>query len=65
MDADVRRGADASRGQGLENNRRVQARKTGSSHIWLNVDAAESQLGCFPHCLHGKYFLEKEKKAEK
>lgn len=57
VDADVSCGADASRGQGLEDNRRVQAGKAGSAHIGLNVDASESQLGSFTHCLHGKYFL--------
>lgn len=60
VDAEVSRGADASRGQGLENNRRVQAGKPRSSHIWLDVDTAESQLGCLTHGLHGKYFLPAE-----
>lgn len=65
VDADVSRGADASRGQGLEDDRGVQAGKTGPSHIWLNVDATESQVGSLAHRLHGKHFLNVQMHSDK
>lgn len=57
MDTDVRCGADASCGQGLKDNRCVQAGETRASDIWLNVDPPKAQLGCLSHHVHRKYFL--------
>lgn len=65
MDTDVRRGADASCGQGLKDNRRVQAGETRTTDVRLDVDAPEAQLGRLPHHVHGKYFLEEKKKNQR
>lgn len=62
MDTDVRRGADASCGQGLKDNRRVQAGETRTTDVRLDVDASEAQLGRLPHHVHRKYFLEENER---
>lgn len=58
MDTDVRRGADASCGQGLKDNRCVQAGETRTADIRLDVDPSKPQLGRLSHHVHRKYFLE-------
>lgn len=58
MDTDVRCGAGASCGQGLKDNRCVQAGETRTSDIRLDVDPPKPQLGCLSHHVHRKYFLE-------
>lgn len=60
VDTDVSCGADASRGQGLKDDRCVQPRKTRSSNIRLNIDPTKPQLGCLSHRLYWKHFLERK-----
>lgn len=62
VDTDVRRGADTSCGQGLKDNRRVQAGETRATDVRLDVDASEPQLGRLPHHVHRKYFLEENER---
>lgn len=57
MNTDVGSGADASGGQGLEDDRCVQARQTRTPDVWLNIDAPEAQLGRLAHGLHWERFL--------
>lgn len=57
MDTDVRCGAGASCGQGLEDNRCVQAGETSTSDIRMDIDPPKAQLGRLSHHVHRKYFL--------
>ena len=50
-------GADAAGGQGLKDDRGVQAGQAGPPHVRLDVDPAETQLGRPPHRLHWEQFL--------
>lgn len=57
VDTNVRCGADASCGQGLKDNRCVQAGETRTTDIRLDVDPPKTQLGRLSHHVHRKYFL--------
>lgn len=62
MDADVRRGADTSCGQGLKDNRGVQAGETRTTHVRMDVDSSEAQLGRLLHHIYRKDFLEENER---
>ena len=57
VDADVSGGADAARGQRLEDDRGVQAGQARPAHVGLDVDPPEAQLGRPPHRVHREDFL--------
>ncbi len=57
MDGNVSRCRDATLRQGLEDDGGVQASQSGSAVIRPGVNAAESELGCFPHRLDRKDLL--------
>ena len=65
VDADVSGGADAARGQRLEDDGGVQAGQARAAHVWLDVDPPEAQLGRPPHGVHREEFLGSERSKDK
>lgn len=63
MNADVGGGADAARGQGLEDDGGVQTGEARAAHLWLRVDPPEAQLRRLTHALHREDLLLTEVKG--